>query len=164
MMERYDQMSASSASSDGGSVSSDDMDSTHSRSPQAVTSPGMFSIVNMGWDQAQTGMEGESGEIFATTKGAIMAMTRSLAKSLAPAVRVNCVAPGWIQTAWGEQTSEYWSQRAKQESLMERWGQPSDVAAAVAFLCSREASFISGHVLPVNGGFRTSLLANPEIG
>ena len=111
-------------------------------------------IVNIGWDQAEQGMEGDSGELFATTKGAIMAMTKSLAQSLAPQVRVNCVAPGWIQTAWGQTASDQWQRRAQQESLMDRWGLPEDVAAAVLFLCQAEANFISGQVLPVNGGFR----------
>lgn len=115
---------------------------------------GTGSIVNIGWDQADRGMAGDSGELFATTKGAIMAMTKSLAQSLGPQVRVNCVAPGWIQTAWGETASEGWQRRAQQESLMDRWGLPEDVAAAVLFLCGAEASFISGQVLPVNGGFR----------
>ena len=117
-----------------------------------VIDPG--SIVNMGWDQAEHGMEGDSGELFATTKGAIMAMTKSLAQSLGPQVRVNCVAPGWIQTAWGQGASEAWQRRARQESLMDRWGVPADVAAAVVFLCLPESNFISGQVLPVNGGFR----------
>ena len=112
------------------------------------------SIVNIGWDQADQGMEGDSGELFATTKGAIMSMTKSLAQSFAPQVRVNCVAPGWIQTAWGQTASQQWQLRAQQESLMGRWGLPEDVASAVLFLCQAEASFISGQVLPVNGGFR----------
>ena len=112
------------------------------------------SIVNIGWDQAEHGMEGDSGELFATTKGAIMAMTKSLAQSLAPQVRVNCIAPGWIQTAWGQGAPEAWQRRAQQESLMDRWGVPADVAAAVVFLCLPESNFISGQVLPVNGGFR----------
>ncbi len=59
-------------------------------------------IVNMGWDQAETGMEGDSGELFAAAKGAVIAFSRSLALSLAPEVRVHCLAPGWIRTAWGE--------------------------------------------------------------
>ena len=112
------------------------------------------SIVNMGWDQAEQGMEGDSGELFATTKGAIMSMTKSLAQSLAPQVRVNCIAPGWIQTAWGQSAPEAWQRRAQQEALMGRWGVPADVAAAVVFLCLPESNFISGQVLPVNGGFR----------
>ncbi|NOY30053.1 MAG: SDR family oxidoreductase [Planctomycetes bacterium] len=109
-------------------------------------------ILNMGWDQAEIGMAGESGEMFATTKGAIMAFTRSLAKSLAPHVRVNCLAPGWIQTEWGEEASDYWQQRATSESLLQRWGTPEDVARAARFLVSPEASFITGQILHVNGG------------
>jgi len=117
---------------------------------------GAASIINIGWDQANQGMGGVSGELFATTKGAIMAMTKSLAQSFAPEVRVNCIAPGWIQTKWGESASEEWQQRARKESLMDRWGQPEDIADAVVFLASDRASFISGQVLAVNGGFRFS--------
>jgi len=116
-------------------------------------SAGAKSILNIGWDQAWQGMAGISGELFSTTKGAIMAMTKSLAQSYAPEVRVNCIAPGWIQTKWGKQASDQWDQRAKRDSLMKRWGTPEDVANAAAFLCSDQASFISGQVLPVNGGF-----------
>ncbi|MDG1511000.1 MAG: SDR family oxidoreductase [Mariniblastus sp.] len=115
---------------------------------------GQSVILNMGWDQAAQGMEGDSGELFATTKGAIMAMTKSLAQSLSPEVRVNCIAPGWIKTEWGEQTSDYWSNRATQDSLMQRWGTPDDVAAVAVFLCSSAASFVSGQIFPVNGGFK----------
>ena len=93
-------------------------------------------ILNIGWDQAETGMEGDSGEMFATTKGAVMAFTRSAAKSLAPEVRVNCIAPGWIKTDWGEGASDYWQQKAIDESLLHRWGTPEDVAHAARFLVS----------------------------
>lgn len=111
-------------------------------------------IVTIGWDQAATGMEGDSGELFAATKGAVMAFTRSLAKSLAPSVRVNCVAPGWIRTAWGEAASDVWQQRAIRESLLGRWGSPEDIAGAVRWLVSPQASFVTGQVIPVNGGSR----------
>ncbi len=113
---------------------------------------GSGAIVNIGWDQAEHGMGGASGELFAAVKGAVMAFTKSLARSLAPAVRVNCVAPGWIKTAWGQEASQYWQERARDESLLGRWGTPEDVAEAVAFLASPAAGFITGHVLPVNGG------------
>ncbi len=79
-------------------------------------------ILNMGWDQAERGMAGDSGEMFAAAKGAVMAFSRSLAKSLAPAVRVNCLAPGWIKTKWGDSASDYWQRRAESESLLRRWG------------------------------------------
>ncbi len=113
-------------------------------------------IINMGWDQVDQGMGGDSGEMFATAKGAVMAFTRSLAKSLAPQVRVNCVAPGWIQTDWGKSASEYWQKRARTESLVDRWGTPADVAGAVRFLASPAASFINGQILQVNGGWAGS--------
>jgi 3-oxoacyl-[acyl-carrier protein] reductase len=115
---------------------------------------GTGSIVNMGWDQAEHGMAGDSGEMFGATKAAVMAFTRSAAQSLAPEVRVNCVAPGWIKTAWAENASDYWQKRAVNESLLGRWGTPEDVAAAVEFLVSDAASFITGQVLAVNGGWK----------
>ena len=106
----------------------------------------------MGWDQAETGMEGDSGEMFAATKGAVMAFTRSLSLSLAPEVRVNCLAPGWIKTAWGESASSEWQDRAVRETPLRRWGTPEDVAQAARFLVSPKSSFLTGQVIRVNGG------------
>jgi 3-oxoacyl-[acyl-carrier protein] reductase len=113
-------------------------------------------LINLGWDQAETGMEGDSGEMFAAAKGAVMAFTRSLACSLAPQVRVNCIAPGWIKTAWGEQASAAWQRRAVGESLACRWGTPEDVARVARFLAGPDSSFITGQVIAVNGGARRS--------
>jgi NAD(P)-dependent dehydrogenase (short-subunit alcohol dehydrogenase family) len=121
---------------------------------QAATGKARGAIVTTGWDQAETGMEGDSGELFAATKGAVMAFTRSVARSLAPEVRVNCVAPGWIRTKWGEGASDLWQKRAVRESILRRWGEPADIAAAVAWLVSPDAAFVTGQVIPVNGGFR----------
>ncbi len=113
---------------------------------------GHGAIINMGWDQAATGMEGDSGEMFAAAKGAVMAFSRSLAKTLAPEVRVNCLAPGWIRTAWGAQASEAWQERARRESLLDRWGTPEDVAKVCRFLASPAAAFVTGQVIEINGG------------
>jgi len=109
-------------------------------------------IINMGWDQAETGMEGDSGQLFAAAKGAVMAATCSLAKSLAPEVRVNCVAPGWIRTEWGQSASTDWQARARRESLLGRWGEPEDVARVAVFLASPAAGFVNGQVVHINGG------------
>jgi len=111
-------------------------------------------ILNVGWDQVEQGMAGDSGEMFAAIKGSIMAFTKSLARSLAPRVRVNCLAPGWIRTAWGETASDYWQERATSESLLRRWGLPEDVAHMARFLASPAASFITGQTVAINGGFR----------
>ena len=113
---------------------------------------GHGSIVTMGWDQAETGMAGDSGELFAATKGAVMAFTRSLALSLAPGVRVNALAPGWVKTAWGETASDPWQERVLRETPAGRWGTPEDVAEAARFLVGPRASFITGQTLRVNGG------------
>lgn len=113
---------------------------------------GSGSIVTMGWDQAETGMEGDSGELFAATKGAIMAFTRSLAVSLAPEVRVNALAPGWIKTKWGEGASPTWHDRVLRETPMGRWGTPEDVARVARFLISPAGGFLTGQVVRVNGG------------
>jgi 3-oxoacyl-[acyl-carrier protein] reductase len=117
-----------------------------------MSTRGQGTILNIGWDQAETGMAGDSGQMFAAIKGAVMAATRSLAKSLAPGVRVNCVAPGWIRTDWGHQASDVWQQIAVGDSLMERWGEPEDVARVVRFLVSPAAEFINGQIIAVNGG------------
>jgi len=109
-------------------------------------------ILNMGWDQADTGMEGDSGQLFAASKAAIMAFTKSLALSLAPEVRVNCLAPGWTRTAWGEQASSRWQERVVRETPLGRWGTPEDVAAAARWLASPAAAFVTGQVIRVNGG------------
>lgn len=109
-------------------------------------------ILTIGWDQADRGMEGNSGELFAATKNAIMGFSRSLALSLAPHVRVNCIAPGWIKTAWGETASDAWQQRVLRETPLQRWGRPEDIARLARFLCSDDASFITGQVINVNGG------------
>lgn len=111
-------------------------------------------ILNVGWDQAECGMAGDSGEMFAAIKGAIMAFSKSLAQTLAPSVRVNCLAPGWIKTSWADDASEYWQERARRESLIGRWGTPEDVARGARFLASPAANFITGQVVPINGGFR----------
>ena len=88
----------------------------------------------MGWDQAETGMEGDSGELFAATKGAVMAFTRSLALSLAPTVRVNALAPGLDQDGLGRDGLVRWQERVLRETPLARWGTPEDVARVAAFL------------------------------
>lgn len=111
------------------------------------------SIVHIGWDQAEHGMEGDSGQYFCAVKAAVAAFSKSLAKSVAPKVRVNCVAPGWIQTEWGLETSEPWSQRAQEESLLKRWGSPTDIARLVASISMGDGEFINAQTIAINGGW-----------
>ena len=111
------------------------------------------SMTFIGWDQAVGGMEGDAGQMFGPVKAAVMAFAASLAQSLAPDVRVNTVAPGWIQTAWGESTSLYWDRRARGQALMQRWGRPEDVARAVLHAADPNNTFLTAQTLQVNGGW-----------
>lgn len=119
---------------------------------QRMKARGHGVLLSVGWDQADTGMKGDSGELFATAKGAVMAFSRSLALSLAPEVRVNCLAPGWIRTAWGEAASEAWQERVRNQTPLRRWGTPEDVAAAVRWLLAPASAFVTGQTIRINGG------------
>lgn len=93
---------------------------------------------------------------YSASKAGITALTRSHAVALAPeGIRVNAVAPGWIRTklSAGALDNPERSTAIMARLPMKRWGQPEDVARAVRFLCSEDASYITGVVLPVDGGF-----------
>ena len=113
---------------------------------------GRGAIVNVGWDQADTGMEGDSGQLFGAAKAAVHGFSKSLAVTLAPRVRVNCLAPGWIKTAWGASASASWQDRVLRETPLARWGSPHDVASTARWLVSPSAEFITGQIIRVNGG------------
>lgn len=113
---------------------------------------GQGTILTVGWDGAFRGMEGDTAQAFAVVKGAVMAFSLALAQELAPQVRVNCVAPGWIRTAWGQSAKELWQQRVHSETLLGRWGHPEEVARVCLFLVSPESSFINSQIIFVNGG------------
>ncbi len=112
------------------------------------------SIIHLGWDQANEGMEGDSGQYFSAIKAAVAAFSKSLAKSYSGRVRVNSILPGWIKTDWGNNASNEWSQRAISESMLGRWGAPEDVARVAAFLSLGDGEFINGQSIAVNGGWQ----------
>ncbi len=110
-------------------------------------------IINMSWDLATHGFEGINPQIFAATKAGILGFSRSLALSYAPEVRVNILAPGWIQTAFAENDmkGEYYQARLK-EIPLGRFGQPDDVANVALYLGSDDAAYVTGEVININGG------------
>lgn len=93
---------------------------------------------------------------YSSSKGAIAQLTKSLAIAWAgEGIRVNAIAPGWIVTPLTQPLvdSPERSQTIIDRTPLKRWGEPADVTGAVQFLCSSEAAFITGVILPVDGGY-----------
>jgi len=103
---------------------------------------------------------GQRGEAFhadyAATKGAVIALTKSLAVELAPRITVNCVAPGWVDTEMSRlpyARDDGAGRRAIESTIpLGRVATPADVAGPIVFLCSALARHITGEILNVNGG------------
>jgi glucose 1-dehydrogenase len=92
------------------------------------------------------------------TKGAIDAMTRAMANELAPfGIRVNAIGPGTIDTGWLKRTSKAAVAALVERIPLQRLGSPQDIASAVAFLASDDASYITGQVIYVDGGITMQL-------
>ncbi len=119
--------------------------------------PGMISrrsgsIVNV---SSMWGQVGASCEVhYSASKAALIGMTQALAKEVGPSgVRVNCIAPGVIDTDMNAHLDEETMNALCEETPLMRIGTPDEVARAAYFLCSENASFITGQVLGVSGGF-----------
>jgi NAD(P)-dependent dehydrogenase (short-subunit alcohol dehydrogenase family) len=105
---------------------------------------------------------------YTAAKAGVIGMTRALAAALGPAVRVNAVCPGFIDTAIWQRNleamepsaAEAYAERIRKMHPVERRGTPEDIAASVTFLCSEDASFITGTHLIVDGGVTTTLLSD----
>lgn len=117
------------------------------------------SIVNIGSVAGVVGVKQRFA--YCATKGAVIAMTRQLAVDYPKEFRVNCIAPGTVQTPFVEGYLEKYHAHEKEKIRTElvarqpigRLGTPEDVAALIRYLCSKEAEFINGAVLPIDGGW-----------
>ncbi|MDI6715921.1 MAG: 3-oxoacyl-[acyl-carrier-protein] reductase [Actinomycetota bacterium] len=109
------------------------------------------SIINIA---SVIGISGNAGQVnYAASKAGVIGVTKSLAKEFANrGVRVNAVAPGFIETAMTKALSEDVREKARQLIPLGFFGEPEDVAAAVSFLASEDARYITGQVLVVDGG------------
>jgi NAD(P)-dependent dehydrogenase (short-subunit alcohol dehydrogenase family) len=92
---------------------------------------------------------------YTASKGGVAQLTKALAVAWAPTIRVNAIAPGWVET---ELTKAAQADAARSDAIVARtpfarWGKPDDIGGAVVFLCSENAGFITGTVLPVDGGY-----------
>jgi 3-oxoacyl-[acyl-carrier protein] reductase len=109
-------------------------------------------ILNMSWDHVTAGMAGENPELFSAVKGGVLAFSKSLARGLAPRVRVNVLCPGWIETGFAREVDRDFHRSVAESTPLERWGRPEDVAAAALWLASSDAAFVTGQAVNINGG------------
>jgi 3-oxoacyl-[acyl-carrier protein] reductase len=122
---------------------------------QAVTSAMLKQrwgrIINIASVFGQMGQAGQAN--YSASKAGLIGLTMAIARELGSRnITCNAVAPGFIETAMTEVLGEEFKQNAAKQIPLGRVGSPADVASAVAFLASDEASYITGHVLNVNGG------------
>ena len=117
------------------------------------------SIVNIGSVAGSVGVKQRFA--YCASKGAVQAMTRQIAVDYAKQIRCNCIAPGTVQTPFVEGYLEKYHAHEKEKVRAElrerqpvgRLGTPEDIAGLVRYLCSKEAEFIQGAVLPIDGGW-----------
>jgi 3-oxoacyl-[acyl-carrier protein] reductase len=108
-------------------------------------------IVNIASVVGEAGNAGQAN--YVASKAGLIGLTKSLAQEVASrSVTVNAVAPGFIETDMTAGLNDQMKEQIKKGVPLGRFGKPEDVAAAVSFLCSDDASYITGHVLDVNGG------------
>ena len=108
-------------------------------------------IVNISSVAAEAGSAGQTN--YAAAKAGLIGLTKSLAQEVAPyGITVNAVAPGFIETDMTATLKPEHKTKTMEMIRMGRWGTPAEVAAAVRFLASEEASYITGNVIDVNGG------------
>ena len=122
---------------------------------------GSGSIINIASIEGLEGTEG--GSCYSASKGGVVMLTKSMAIDYGRrGIRVNCICPGAIDTPMLRSITDpdgmtTYTDRMREEHLLGRFGEPSEIAAAVAFLASADASFITGHSLVVDGGFTAGL-------
>jgi 3-oxoacyl-[acyl-carrier protein] reductase len=110
-------------------------------------------ILNMAWDHvAAGGMTGEYAQVFCAAKGGVYSFSRTLARTVAPHIRVNVLAPGWVETAYGAALDPAVKERITEAIPLRRWARPEEVAAAAVFLACDAAGYITGQMLMINGG------------
>jgi 3-oxoacyl-[acyl-carrier protein] reductase len=109
------------------------------------------SIVTIASEAAHAGSSVRHSH-YGASKGGVMAFTKSLARELAPRIRVNAVSPGTIDTPMIEDFLRLSGEKQMAATPMRRWGSPREVADAVAFLCGKQASYVTGQTIHVNGG------------
>ena len=111
------------------------------------------SILNISSTNGIDSLSPESAD-YDTSKAGVISLTKNFSQSLAPHIRVNSIAPGWIDTEINKGLPKDFIESETEKIALKRWGRPEEIAKAILFLCSDEASFITGSTLVVDGGYQ----------
>ena len=111
------------------------------------------SILNISSTNGIDSLSPESAD-YDTSKAGVISLTKNFSQSLAPDIRVNSIAPGWIDTEINKDLPKDFIESETEKIALKRWGRPEEIAKAILFLCSDDASFITGSTLVVDGGYQ----------
>ncbi|MEK6833738.1 MAG: glucose 1-dehydrogenase [Nanoarchaeota archaeon] len=109
-------------------------------------------IINIASTNGIDSLSPESAD-YDASKAGVISLTKNLASELAPNIRVNCVAPGWVNTDINKNLPKDYMIKETEKILLKRFGMPEEIGKAVLFLASDDASFITGTTLIVDGGY-----------
>ena len=109
-------------------------------------------IINISSTNGLDTLSTESAD-YDASKAGVISLTKNLASELAPNIRVNCIAPGWVNTDINKGLPKDYVAEETEHILLKRFGKPEEIAKAVLFLASDDASFITGTTLVVDGGY-----------
>jgi 3-oxoacyl-[acyl-carrier protein] reductase len=109
-------------------------------------------IINIASTNGIDSLSPESAD-YDASKAGVISLTKNLASELAPNIRVNCVAPGWVNTDINKDLPKDYVAEETKNILLKRFGKPEEIGKAVLFLASDDASFITGTTLIIDGGY-----------
>ena len=119
---------------------------------QQMLKTGGGNIINISSTNGTDSFSTESMD-YDASKAGIIILTRDLAKQLAPKIRVNSIAPGWVDTEMNKDLPKDFVEEEKEKIYLKRFAKPEEIAMAILFLASDEASYITGSILKVDGGY-----------
>ena len=113
---------------------------------------GSGTIINISSTNGTSTLNPESAD-YDASKAAVISLTKNLAEELAPNIRVNCIAPGWINTDINKDLPKDYIKEEIEKILVKRFGKPEEIARVATFLASDDASFITRSTIIVDGGY-----------
>ena len=110
-------------------------------------------IVNIASNNGLTTNSPESAD-YDASKAGVISLTKNLAEELAPKIRVNCIAPGWVDTEMNKDLPKDFVQKEMKRTFVQRFAKPEEIANVALFLASDDAGFMTGSIIVADGGYK----------